>query len=160
MRWLLSYQKVPTGVTEPAAQIFPGGKGTLKDYNLDDVFSDLERDAQGRATATVKGRHQQLDVVLGPNFKSLVIFSPNPQNTGRGSQIPPSNPNAPPPAPAASTPAPAPNALNARNFVCFEPMAGITNAMNLAHTGVYKELQYIQPGGTWQESFWIRPSGF
>jgi aldose 1-epimerase len=39
-------------------------------------------------------------------------------------------------------------------------MAGITNAMNLAHTGVYKELQYIQPGGTWQESFWIRPSGF
>jgi aldose 1-epimerase len=47
-----------------------------------------------------------------------------------------------------------------RNFVCFEPMAGITNAMNLAHTGVYKELQYIQPGGTWQESFWIRPSGF
>jgi aldose 1-epimerase len=159
-RWLLSYQKVPTGVTEPAAQIFPGGRGTLKDYNLDDVFSDLERDAQGRATATVKGRHQQLDVMLGPNFKSLVIFSPNPQNVGRGSQIPPPNPNAPPPAPAASTPAPAPNALNARNFVCFEPMAGITNAMNLAHTGVYKELQYIQPGGTWQESFWIRPSGF
>ncbi len=39
-------------------------------------------------------------------------------------------------------------------------MAGITNALNLAHKGVYKELQYIKPGGTWQESFWIKPSGF
>ena len=46
------------------------------------------------------------------------------------------------------------------NFICFEPMAGITNAMNLAHKGGYKELQYIKPGGTWQESFWIKPSGF
>jgi aldose 1-epimerase len=47
-----------------------------------------------------------------------------------------------------------------REFICFEPMAGITNALNLAHRGVYKELQYIQPGQTWRESFWIRPSGF
>jgi hypothetical protein len=37
---------------------------------------------------------------------------------------------------------------------------GITNAMNLAQKGVYKELQSIQPGGIWQESFWIKPSGF
>lgn len=47
-----------------------------------------------------------------------------------------------------------------RNFVCFEPMTGITNAFNLAHRGVYKELQTIPPGGVWQESYWIRPSGF
>ena len=40
------------------------------------------------------------------------------------------------------------------------PMAGITNAMNMAHKGSYKELQSIAPGGVWQESFWIRPSGF
>ncbi len=39
-------------------------------------------------------------------------------------------------------------------------MAGITDAMNLAHRGVYKDLQYVQPGATWQESFWIRPTGF
>lgn len=25
---------------------------------------------------------------------------------------------------------------------------------------VYKDLQSIPPGGVWQESFWIRPSGF
>ena len=47
-----------------------------------------------------------------------------------------------------------------RNFVCIEPMAGITNGINLAHRGVYKELQVVQPGGTWRESFWVRPSGF
>jgi aldose 1-epimerase len=47
-----------------------------------------------------------------------------------------------------------------REFICFEPMAGITNALNLAQRGVYKEVQYIAPGQTWRESFWIRPSGF
>ncbi len=162
-RWLLSYQKVPTGEIEAADKFFPGGKGALKDYNLDDVFSDLVRDAQGRATVTLKGRKQQLDISQGPNYKSLVIYSPNPLNTGLGSQIPPPNPNAPVPAPAArgrgASPAPA-DPLNTPNFICFEPMAGITNALNLAHKGVYKELQYVQPGGTWQESFWIKPSGF
>ncbi len=47
-----------------------------------------------------------------------------------------------------------------RNVVCFEPMTAITNAFNLAHAGLYKDLQSIAPGGTWTESFWIRPSGF
>jgi aldose 1-epimerase len=39
-------------------------------------------------------------------------------------------------------------------------MAGITDALNLAQKGLYNELQSIPPGGTWQESFWIKPSGF
>lgn len=47
-----------------------------------------------------------------------------------------------------------------RNFICFEPMAGVTNAINLAQKGLYKELQSVQPGGTWRESFWVRPGGF
>jgi aldose 1-epimerase len=47
-----------------------------------------------------------------------------------------------------------------RDFVCFEPMAAVTNAFNLAHAGVYKEMQSIPPGGQWRESFWIEPSGF
>jgi aldose 1-epimerase len=29
------------------------------------------------------------------------------------------------------------------NFICFEPMAGITNAINMAHKGTYSELQSI-----------------
>jgi aldose 1-epimerase len=47
-----------------------------------------------------------------------------------------------------------------KNFICFEPMSGITNGFNLAHDGVYKELQSIPPGGQWRESFWVSPSGF
>jgi aldose 1-epimerase len=44
-------------------------------------------------------------------------------------------------------------------FVCIEPMAGITDAVNLARKGLW-DLQSVPPGGVWQESFWIRPSGF
>jgi hypothetical protein len=39
-------------------------------------------------------------------------------------------------------------------------MAGITDAMNLARKGLYKELQSIPPGESWEESFWVRPTGF
>jgi aldose 1-epimerase len=50
----------------------------------------------------------------------------------------------------------APRTSPASPFVCFEPMAAITDAMNLAHRGQYGELQTIGPGGRWTESFWIR----
>ena len=103
-RWRLSHQKVPTGETEPTDTFFPGFKGALKDYNLDDVFTDLVRDAQGRVTTTVKGRSQQIELTQGPNFRALIVYSPNPLNTGRGSQIPPPDPSAQP-AVAAAAPA-------------------------------------------------------
>ena len=32
-----------------------------------------------------------------------------------------------------------------QNFICFEPMAAITNAINMAHKGIYKELQRSRP---------------
>src|SRR3954464_7949306 len=47
-----------------------------------------------------------------------------------------------------------------RDFICFEPMAAITDALNLAQRGLYKDVQYIAAGGFWKETFWIRPSGF
>jgi aldose 1-epimerase len=47
-----------------------------------------------------------------------------------------------------------------REFICFEPMAGITNALNLAHRGVYRELQSVPPSGVWEASFWVKPTGF
>jgi aldose 1-epimerase len=47
-----------------------------------------------------------------------------------------------------------------RGFVAVEPMVGVTDAMNLAEKGLYKELQSIAPGGSWQESFWIKPTGY
>jgi aldose 1-epimerase len=48
----------------------------------------------------------------------------------------------------------------AQNFICFEPMTAITNGVNLAHDGKYPELQTVAPGANWQESFWVRFSGF
>ena len=47
-----------------------------------------------------------------------------------------------------------------RDFICFEPMTGLTNAFNLNHAGLYPELQSVAPGATWTESFWIRATGF
>jgi aldose 1-epimerase len=40
-------------------------------------------------------------------------------------------------------------------FVCFEPMSSITNGLNLAHEGKYRELQTVAPGSSWVESFWV-----
>ena len=46
-----------------------------------------------------------------------------------------------------------------RDFICFEPMAAVTNAFNLSHAGLC-DLPSIPPGGQWEESFWISTSGF
>jgi aldose 1-epimerase len=46
-----------------------------------------------------------------------------------------------------------------RDFICFEPMAAVTNAFNLSHEGLC-ELQSIPPGGHWRESFRISTAGF
>jgi aldose 1-epimerase len=136
--WLLAQNKVPTGETQPITSVFPDPQAApLKEHDLDHVFGDLVRDASGRATMTVKGKSQRLDVVVGPNYRAMVIYAPRPQ-AGRGGS------------PAAAS----------RNFICFEPMAAITNAMNLAHKGGYRDLQNVAPGGTWEERFWVRASGF
>jgi aldose 1-epimerase len=130
--WLLAANKVPTGATEPIERLFPDPRHvTLRDFDLDDVFSDLVRDSSGHAVMSVRGKSQTIDVRFGERFRAAVVWAPKPTAPGQD-----------------------------RNFICFEPMAGITNAMNAAHKGLYKELQTIAPGGTWQESFSIRPGGF
>ena len=140
-QWLLSPDKIPTGETEPIEDLFPNPQAVaLKDYSLDHVFGDLVRDSSGRAAVSVQGKSQKLEILLGPNYRALVIFAPGLR----------------PGAPTAATGGPPFD----RNFIALEPMVGITDAMNLAHKGLYKELQSIPPGQTWQESFWIRPSGF
>ena len=125
-RWRLSPSLIPTGETEPIDRVFPNPRAIpLSEQSLDDVFGDLTRDKDGRAVMSVRGKTQQIDVVLGPNYRAAVVYSPK-----------------------------------SSNFVALEAMAGITNSMNLAQKGLYKELQSIPPGGTWVESFWIRPRGF
>jgi aldose 1-epimerase len=48
----------------------------------------------------------------------------------------------------------------ARGSVAIEPMVSITNAFNAAQAGKYNELQSVPPGGSWQESFWLKPTGY
>ena len=119
---VLSKDLVPTGETRPNP--FPNPV-PLAGTQLDDVFGNLTRGADGRAVFRVEGARQQIAVEFGPRYSVGVVYAP------RG-----------------------------RNFLCFEPMTGPTNAFNLAHQGLYKELQTIPAGGRWSESFWIRPSGF
>jgi|KBSMisStandDraft_5_1062788.scaffolds.fasta_scaffold11972_6 aldose 1-epimerase len=133
--WLLAPDKIPTGETRPIERLFPAPTAAaLKDYDLDHVFGDLIRDASGRAVMSVKGASQRLDVVLGPNYRAVVIYAPSPDAPNPGGQD--------------------------RNFICFEPMASITDALNLSQRGLYKELQSVAPGQTWEERFWVRASGF
>ena len=121
--YLLTPQKLPTGETEPIETFASDPKAiSVKDHDLDDVFGDLVRDAQGRATFTVTGKAQKLDVIFGPNYKVAVVWAPKPP------------------------------AGQERNFICFEPMVGVTNAVNMAQKGTYNELQSIAPGATWREA--------
>lgn len=113
---------VPTGEMKPVnlADPFP-----LHGSKLDDVFTDLVRDASGRAEFWVEGGGHKISVIYGPKYDVAVVYAPP-----------------------------------GRDFVCFEPMVGVTNVFNLAHAGKYPRLQSIPPGGSWSESFWIRTSGF
>jgi aldose 1-epimerase len=47
-----------------------------------------------------------------------------------------------------------------KSFICFEPMSAVTNGFNLAHDGLWNELQSVPPGGEWRGTFEIRPTGF
>ena len=48
-----------------------------------------------------------------------------------------------------------------REFICFEPMTGVTNQFNLAHDGKFANLlQTVEPGKKWVESFRVKASGF
>jgi aldose 1-epimerase len=149
--WLLDSNTLPTGETQPITKILPDPKNVaVKDVTLDDIFTDLERDERGMATMSLKGKTQQVDVVVGPRFKTILVLSRTGggRGSGRGGGTP------------AGAAAPNPNAPPPRGSVAFEPMAGISNAMNMAQKGLYKELQSIQPGESWEESFWVRPKGY
>lgn len=121
-RVVLSSLLMPTGERQPVSLPDPVA---LRGTQLDDVFTDLVRDAGGRAEFSAQGAKERLSVIYGPKYTVAVVYAPA-----------------------------------GREFICFEPMAAITNALNLAQAGIYKELQSIPPGGSWRESFWIRPTGF
>jgi aldose 1-epimerase len=184
--WIEIPQRLPTGETQPIERFFGSDRTAiqLKKYALvDDVFTDLVRDANGRATMKLMYSGKEIDVSLGPKFRTVLAWStPLPSGGGGrgagGGRAGGGAPAAAPPAPSPSGPFPvdpsqgvkvAPPAVplpdgapapTAKGFIAFEPMAAITNALNLAQKGVYKELQSIPPGGFWEESFWITTKGY
>jgi aldose 1-epimerase len=189
--WIEIPQRLPTGDTQPIENFFGSDRTTIqlgKYALIDDVFTDLVRDANGRATMRVTYNGKELDEMIGPKFRTVLAWStPLSAGGGRGggggrgagagrggsgaagAAAPPPAPSGPfpvdpaqgvrvaPPAVARAEGAPAPTA---KGFIAFEPMAAITNALNLAQKGVYKDLQTIPPGGSWEESFWITTKGY
>jgi aldose 1-epimerase len=101
----------------------------LKGHALDTGFADLERDGEGRAHFSIESAGQRVETLFGPKYAVAVIYAP-PAVEGQS-----------------------------REFICFEPMSGITNAVNLNHAGKYSDLQSVAAGAQWTESFWIRASG-
>jgi aldose 1-epimerase len=175
--WLVAANRIPTGVTEAADTFFDGDRHAVPlsrfaTRGIDDSFTDLEADAQGRSSVTVKGAKQSLTVRMGPKFKTVLIFSSVPAVPAGGGPAggqgvaPAANAQAAAPPPVSTGPAVPLSARDAtpapanRGFVAIEPMVGIPNALNAAHKGLYKDLQSIAPGGFWQESFWISASGY
>jgi len=185
--WIEIPQRLPTGETQPIENFFSADKDRtaihLKNYALiDDVFTDLVRDANGRATMRLMYNGKELDESLGPKFKTVLLWS-TPLSTaagagrggagrggaGRGGANAAPAPSGPFPVDPAQGVKVAPPAVplaagaaqpTAKGFIAFEPMAGITNALNLAQKGIYKELQTIPVGGSWEESFWITTKGY
>jgi aldose 1-epimerase len=119
---VLSKELIPTGETKPISYTSPV---SLSGIALDDVFSGIIRDSNGRAEFSVQGERQKVFVIYGEKYPVAVVYAPS-----------------------------------GRDFICFEPMSGPTNAMNLHQAGKYKELQSIAPGAKWRESFWIQATGF
>ena len=174
-RWLLDNRNIPTGQTEPAATFWGGETGAIPlrrftGKRIDDVFTDLERDAQGRATVSMTGVGQRVSVVLGPKYRTVLVYStpapPPPPAGGQGAgqgggqgapPLPPPVSVGPPLPLSATSGEPAPPE---RGFVAFEPMAAISNGMNAAQAGSYRDLQSVAPGESWEESFWIQASGY
>jgi aldose 1-epimerase len=122
---------------------------------------------------------KELHAILGPKYKTVLAWSTplaagggrggGGRGGGQGAPAAPAAPSDPFPvdpalgvkvAPPAVPPADGAPAPTSKGFIAFEPMAAITNALNLAHRGVYKDLQSIPPGGSWEESFWITTKGY
>ena len=121
---VLSREQIPTG-ERISVQSKYSDPLPLKGVRLDDVFTNLIRDAKGLGEFWIQGKAEKVSVMYGPKYDVAVVVA------GPG-----------------------------RDFVAMETMSAITNAFNLAHRGVYKDLQMVAPDGQWRESFWVRPTGF
>jgi aldose 1-epimerase len=125
--WIVTPDLIPTGELEPAETFLPGCRGDLRLGRtfIDAGFTDFVRGKDNRAHFRVRGKAQEIEVVMDPQFTTAVIFAP----------------------------------LN-RRFVCIEPQTGPTNAFNLRHQGKIENFTTIAPGGRFDSSYWIVPTGY
>ncbi len=168
--WELTETKIPTGKTEPSDTFWGGDRHDvpLSRYatrTIDDLFSDLERDPAGHTVVHLQGKRQGLSVIMGPKFKALVLYSPAAPPPPRPANSAPRPQTAPLPPVSVGPPIPLSAIEHSaippeRGTIAIEPMAGISNSMNAAQEGTYSELQSIAPGGSWAESFWLKPTGY
>ena len=184
--WIEIPQRLPTGETQPIEKFFGADRTAIqlgKYALIDDAFTDLVRDANGRATMKLMYNGKELHAILGPKYKTVLMWSTplggggggrgggagRGGGQGQGAAAPAPAPSGPFPvdpaqgvrvAPPAVPPAEGAPAPTTKGFIAFEPMVAITNALNLAHKGVYKDLQSIAPGGSWEESFWLTTKGY
>ena len=172
--WIETDAHLPTGERETTDNFFGGNHhnvplSRLADKRLDEVFSDLDRDAKGNASVLIKGDTTSIRVTAGPKIKTFLLYSEILLSPGAALAAPAGARPAPDRAPAPAypydgpvVPLTAPNDVprSTRGFIAIEPMAGITNSMNMAQKGKYDELQYVAPGGSWNESIWITATGY
>lgn len=118
---------IPTGEYKPLDLPNPL---PLKDHILDNGFTDMQRDGDGRAHFSLRSGSETIELMFGPRYPVSIIWEPRSYD---------------------GKPA---------DFICFEPMTGVTDAVNLHHEGKYPDLQTVSPAAKWTESFWIKPTGF
>jgi len=118
---------IPTGEMRPLDIPNPL---PLKGHTLDEGFTDLERESDGRAHFSIESGDKKVEILFGPKYTVATIWLPNDRQTGQ----------------------PQP-------FICFEPLTTIINGVHLAHDGKFSGLQTLAGGEKWIDSFWIRSSG-
>jgi aldose 1-epimerase len=119
--------QIPTGEMRPLDIPNPL---PLRGRTLDDGFTDLERDGEGRAHFWIESGDKRIETLFGPKYPVATIYLPA--------------------APPGET----------REFICIEPLTAIISGVNLVRQGKYSGLQTLAAGSKWSESFWIRASGF
>ena len=117
---------IPTGEMRPLDIPNPL---PLRERKLDDGFTDLERDADGRAHFSIESGGKTVETLFGPKYTVATIWLPVDRDG------------------------------KPREFICFEPLTTIISGVNLAHEGKYPGMQTVPAGGKWTESFWVRASG-
>ncbi len=119
--------QIPTGEMQPLDIPNPL---LLRGQILDDGFTNLERDAEGRAHFSIESGGKMIKILFGPKYPVATIYLPRPQPD------------------------------EANEFICIEPLTAIISGVNLANQGKYSDLQTVPAGGTWTDSFWIQAFGF